>query len=197
MSSRRLPGKVLAPFRGRPLVAHVIERVRDGLGSAPVVLVTSVHPTDDPLAAYARTLDVPVFRGPLDDVFGRFRAALDVHPCTFVMRVCCDSPLLLPTMVRDMAQIAREGAFDVVTTTHPRTFPSGQNVEVIRTRTMLAIHPGELDAHDREHVTRFFYRHPMRFTIKNVESGDANLAEQNDCVDTLDDLVRLEAVGGT
>jgi spore coat polysaccharide biosynthesis protein SpsF len=31
MSSRRFPGKVLAPFRGHPIIWHVLERVAQAL----------------------------------------------------------------------------------------------------------------------------------------------------------------------
>jgi spore coat polysaccharide biosynthesis protein SpsF len=192
MSSRRFPGKVLAPFRGQPVIAHVVAAVRSSLPATPVVVVTSTDATDDPLAAYLGTMDVPVFRGGLHDVFGRFRAALAAHPATWILRVCADSPLLSSKVLRLAVSAACGTSWDLVTTTSRRTFPKGQNAEVIRADALRGIDASEIDDGDREHVTQFFHRNPHRFRILNVESGNPKLAELNHCVDTVEDLQRLE-----
>lgn len=191
MSSRRFPGKVLAPFRGRPIIWHVIERVTHALPELPRVVVTSTDASDDPLAAYCAQLGIACFRGELDDVFERFRAAARERRTEWILRVCADSPLLDEGVLRAVID-AHEPTLDLITTTAPRTFPKGSNAELINAKTFAAIDASELDSEDREHVTRFMHRHPTRFRVKNVESGDRALAEQNLAVDTLDDLHRLE-----
>jgi spore coat polysaccharide biosynthesis protein SpsF len=191
MSSRRFPGKVLAPFRGQPIVRHVVEGIARALPEVPTVVATSVEPSDDPLVAYLSALGVPCHRGALDDVFGRFRTCLDAHPCAWVLRVCADSPLLEEGMLRAVVD-ARVDGIDLVTTTWRRTFPRGSNAELIRATTFLAVDAGELTAHDREHVTPFFHRHPERFRIASVESEDPRRAELSVAVDTVEDLRRLE-----
>lgn len=194
MSSRRFPGKVLAPFRGRPIIWHVIERVRHALPEFSCVVVTSTETTDDPLAAYVESLDVPVYRGALDDVLGRFAAAAIEHPSPWLLRICADSPVLDERVLKAVVAANREGV-DLVTTTAPRTWPKGHNAELIRTSSLLALMSTELDAEDREHVTRAFHRQPDRYKLMNVESGDASLAAQELAVDTIEDLRRLEAMG--
>lgn len=195
MSSRRFPGKVLAPFQGVPVIRRVVSAVERALPSAPLVVATSVEPSDDPLAAYLETIGVRLFRGPLDDVFERFRRCLSQNPCDWILRVSADSPLLDAGVLRAVAE--REGAqdCDLVTTVFPRTFPRGWNCELVRTRTFVAIDPSELTAHDREHVTSFYYRHPSRFGILNVASDNPRLSELNLAVDTIQDLRRLEQLG--
>ena len=192
MSSRRFPGKVLAPFRGRPIIWHVLDRVAHALPDLPRVVVTSTDATDDPLAAYLGHLGAPCFRGPLDDVFERFRLAARAHAASWLLRVCADSPLLDGGVLRAVLD-AHDPALDLVTTTAPRTFPKGHNAELIKVATLAAIDANELDAGDREHVTRFLHRHPQRFQIRNVESGDPALASLELAIDTLEDLHRLEA----
>jgi spore coat polysaccharide biosynthesis protein SpsF len=194
MSSRRFPGKVLAPFRGRPVIDHVVGAVRAALPKIPIVLVTSGHPTDDPLAAYVAALNVPVFRGELHDVFGRFRAALKAHPTQWILRVCADSPLLSGKVLRLAAASAADTNYDLITTTSRRTFPKGQNAEVIRSDPLRRIDARELDDSDREHVTRFLHRHPDRFRILNIESGKPELAQLDHSIDTVEDLRRLETL---
>ena len=192
MSSRRFPGKVLAPFRGKPIIWHVLARVSDALPDLPRYVVTSTEESDDPLAAYVGGLGVKCLRGPLEDVFGRFRIAAAEVGAAWVLRICADSPLIDSRPLRAV-MAAFDPSLDLVTTTAPRTFPKGHNAELINATTFGAIDAAELDAEDREHVTRFIHRHPERFKIKNVESGDPELAKLELAVDTIEDLYRLEA----
>lgn len=195
MSSRRFPGKVLAPFRGQPLIRHVIDAVREALPSFPLVVATSVEPSDDPLSAYVSGLGVPVFRGPLADVYGRFRGCLEKFPCDWVLRVSGDSPLIAPRILKAVAGHVSQPVhdFDVVTTIYPRTFPRGQNAELIRAEAFRTIDEKTLTDEDKEHVTRYFYQHPDRFRIVKMSSGSPELAAMSLAIETLQDLERLEA----
>jgi spore coat polysaccharide biosynthesis protein SpsF len=193
MSSRRFPGKVLAPFRGRPILWHVVDRVARAVPNLPRVLVTSSDASDDPLAAYAASIELPVFRGPLADVLERFRLAARDRGARWLLRICADSPLLDGGVLRAVVA-AHDPAIDLVTTTAPRTFPKGSNAELISAEALAALPNAELTDDDREHVTRFFHRNPQRFRIENVESGDPALANLDLAVDTIGDLERLEAL---
>jgi spore coat polysaccharide biosynthesis protein SpsF len=193
MSSRRFPGKVLAPFRGKPLIRHVLDRLHLMLAGVKSVVVTSSDQSDDPLVAYISSHGVPHFRGSLDDVFERFRRCLEAHPCRWILRICADSPFLDGEVLEAVVSRADDPKLDLVTTIFPRTFPRGLNAELIRTDTLLAIRAEELADADREHVTPFFYRNHERFRILNIESGDPQLSGLSFAVDTIGDLRRLEA----
>lgn len=191
MSSRRFPGKVLAPLRGTPVIRWVLNAVAAGLPGAPVLVATSVDPSDDPLAYYLTASGCSVFRGALENVFARLRACVAEHPCNWILRVSADSPLLSVQVLRRVAAHA-DAEYDLVTTVFPRTFPRGSNAELIRVRTFEAIDLRELTAEDQEHVTSFYYRHPERFRILNVASEDPTPAQTSLAVDTVEDLHRLE-----
>jgi spore coat polysaccharide biosynthesis protein SpsF len=194
MNSARFPGKVLAPLHGRPIILHTIERVKQVIPEQSITVVTSSEKSDDPVAFYVQRIGISIFRGPLDDVFGRFRLCLLEYPCEWILRLSADSPLLDVENLRRVLAFAENGDIDLVTTTFPRSFPTGQNAELIRVDTFLKINPAELSAHDQEHVTPFYYRQPERFHIVNVASGDPRLADLSFAVDTLEDLRRLEKV---
>lgn len=197
MSSRRYPGKVLAPFRGEPLIRHVVRAATVALPPADVVVVTSTHVTDDPLVSYLQTLGVTIFRGPLDNVLQRFALCLCEHPCDWVLRINGDSPMLWPQLVRLFLQEATRFEGDLITTIAPRTFPRGQNLELIRSTTLSTVATRELTPDDSEHVTPYFYRNADQYRITNVESGNSTLSQRSMAVDTVDDLRRLEALTAT
>jgi spore coat polysaccharide biosynthesis protein SpsF (cytidylyltransferase family) len=192
MSSTRFPGKVMASFRGRPIIDHVIERVSSVVPPDQVVLATSAEVSDDLLVEHVRT--VQVFRGALHDVFSRFQACLRRHPCRGFVRVCADSPLLDPEVLRRVIGHPLAAEADVVTNVFPRTFPRGHSVELIKASTFEAVDPSTLPESQREHPTKLFYENPARYAIVNIESGDASRARENFCIDTPEDLGRLEAL---
>ena len=195
MSSQRFPGKALAPFRGRPLIAHIVDCARQsrGVRSSEVVVLTSTDPSDDPLARYVESLGVEAFRGPLNDVFVRFQQCASGRHAEWIARMNGDSPLMSPAILD--AVIARADAnCDVVTTIVPRTLPKGQNPEVIRAETLLKTDATMLSSDEREHVTPYFYRYPDRFRIVSLQSNRPELAAVNLSIDTVEDLHRLEAM---
>jgi spore coat polysaccharide biosynthesis protein SpsF len=192
MSSSRFPGKVLASLNGTPILAHVLNRLALATPLTEVLVATSDRRSDDPVAAYAPTLGVEVVRGPLDDVLERFRVCARLRRREWIGRVNADSPLLDAAVVRRVLEARAGEPVDLVTTVFPRTFPIGHNVELIRTDALMRLRDDELTPEDREHVTRFFYRHPDRFSIRNIESGEEPGSGESLAVDTLDDLRRLE-----
>ena len=193
MSSARFPGKVLAPFRGRPILAHVVERARAAVAPGRVFVVTSDLPSDDPVAAYAASAGIDVFRGPLDDVFERFRQAALTSGADWVLRVNADSPVMSLRILRAVVDAADESC-DLVSTIAPRTLPKGQNPEAVRVSMLEAAAAAALTPSDREHVTAWFYRHPESCRIRNMSSGREGLAALNFSVDTVEDLARLESL---
>lgn len=194
MSSRRFPGKVLAPLANRPVLSHVVERVRRVLPSDRIVVATSTDPSDDALAGYAESLGVKTFRGPLEDVFARFQRCLREHPCSWFFRVSADSPLLDESLLSAVSSRLEGREVDLVTNVFPRTFPRGHSVELLRAETFAGIEGDRLSWPQREHLTQVYYQNPDRFRILNVESGRPSLADLNYCVDVEEDLPRLETL---
>ena len=192
MSSARFPGKVLAPFKGRPLIAHVIARLGQGLPQNRIVVATSTAPSDDPLAGYVQGLGIQLFRGSLDNVVERLQGCLKDNPCAWFFRVCADSPLLDSDLFRTMAAYGDRSDLDLVTNVFPRSFPKGQSLEMLRAAPFEGLPLDRLTAEEEEHATKVYYNHPENFKIMNLQSADPSLAETSFVIDTVEDLLRLE-----
>ena len=52
MSSTRLPGKVMLPLAGAPMIQRQIERVQEAANIDELIVATSDQSSDDPLAAF-------------------------------------------------------------------------------------------------------------------------------------------------
>jgi spore coat polysaccharide biosynthesis protein SpsF len=193
MSSARFPGKMLAPFRGRPLIAQVLDRFRNFNLHSRVVVLTSLDQSDNPLADFvANRCLVPVFRGNLDDVVARFQSALAQYPCEWFVRISGDSPLIDASLVQAMIGLC-DGDHDIVSNVVRRTFPPGQSVECVRSDVFGALNSNDLTPDQREHVTTVFYQRPGDWRLRSVICQDPRWADARMVVDNLDDLRLLEA----
>ena len=132
MTSERYPGKILAPFFGKPVLAHVVDRIRLSKTNPKIILATSEKKSDDPLVYYAKYLGIEVVRGSLSDVISRFVLTLNKFKCESFFRVCGDSPLLIPSLFDKAVTIYDGSNYDLVTNVFPRTFPMGMSVELIK-----------------------------------------------------------------
>lgn len=196
MSSVRFAGKMLAPFHGRPLVASVVDGIARGGLRPQIVLLTSTHPSDDPLVDFVlRDCQVPVFRGELDNVVARYQACLRVHPCDWFVRISGDSPLMDGMLVHRMIDFIEPG-FDMVTNVKRRTFPPGQSVECVRSAAFAPLEAASLSAAQREHVTTVFYEQP-RWRIRSIVCRDPIWAQTRLVVDTEVDLRAVEVFAAT
>lgn len=191
MSSSRFPGKVLAPVNGVPMISRVVEAAARVVGADAVIVATSTEPSDDPLAAFLDSLHVKVFRGPLDNVFARFRLCLEQNPCDWFFRLSADSPLMSQAVLQSIASHAQP-EFDLVTNVQKRTFPKGHSAELVKSDRFASIDPARPSVHDKEHVTTYYYSHPEEFRILNIENTDSEYARLNFAVDTVEDLARVE-----
>lgn len=195
MSSSRLPGKVLAPVLGEPMIGRQVERLRRARRIDELIVATSADPSDDPLAAYCEGLGLSVFRGSLDDVLDRYRAALALFPqAEAVVRLTADCPLADPELIdRVIAHHHAQGADYTSNTLGVRTYPHGLDAEVIRPAVLALAAERARDPYEREHVTPYVYRRPEAFRLAGV-SRETSLAMLRWTVDLPEDLAFVRDV---
>jgi spore coat polysaccharide biosynthesis protein SpsF (cytidylyltransferase family) len=160
MSSRRLPGKAVAPLADEPAIVRMMERVGRIAGAAHRVVATSRDPSDDALAAVCAAHGIACARGPLDDVLGRVAGAVPPE-CDVVVRLTGDCPLVDPLLVdRHLERFAAEQPWaEYVTNAVVRTYPDGLDVEVVCRDILVQADRCATDPADREHVTPWIKRH--------------------------------------
>jgi spore coat polysaccharide biosynthesis protein SpsF len=170
-SSRRLPGKVLKPILGRPMLALQLERVGRARRIDRLLVATSLDPSDDPIVAFCGEVGVGCFRGSLDDVLDRFyQAAVPQKPAS-VVRLTGDCPLADPAVIDRLIELHVARGDDYTSNTLTRTFPDGLDAEVMRFSCLEAAwREAELPS-EREHVTPFIYHHPERFKLGGLSQA--------------------------
>jgi len=195
MTSSRLPGKVMAPVLGEPMIGRQVERLRRAARIDRLVVATSTDPSDDELAHYCESLGLDVFRGSLDDVLGRFAGALASYPkAETVVRLTADCPLTDPELIDTVIEHHHAAAADYTSNTlGTRTYPHGLDVEVIRADTLRDTARVASDPYEREHVTPYIYRRPEIFRLAGVARHES-LASLRWTVDVAEDLAFVRDV---
>jgi spore coat polysaccharide biosynthesis protein SpsF len=163
MGSDRLPGKVMMDLAGRPVTAHMVERLRHVEEIDAVWLATSVEPNNEPLIELAHRLGIEVYAGSEEDVLERHVVIAERSGADHVLRVTADCPLFdIPLASR---LVAHHRATDADFTYVPAVLSVGILVEVISRRALHLVH----ERYQGELITVPIKEHPEEFHIEPLE----------------------------
>jgi spore coat polysaccharide biosynthesis protein SpsF len=187
--STRMPEKVIQPFyQEQTILDLLLERAKKL--NVPVVLATTVNPSDDRLCELAEKHQVPVFRGSENDVLERFIKAARKFKFSKIIRVCADNPFLdhsgLQTLITeysnsDMDYMGFQLAGNKPSIlTHFGFWAEAVRLEALDLTTLLT---SEKLYH--EHVTNFIYGNPILFDVQFIPA-DPLVFSRTDIRMTLD-----------
>lgn len=189
MTSTRLPGKVLMPILGRPMLALLIERLQRSRTLDAIVIATTSNPQDDPVSGLAEQLGVGCYRGSEHDVLDRVVRAAQAAEAEVIVEITGDCPLIDPEVIDRLVEVYRSAGVDYVANVLERTYPAGLDTQVFARELLERVAWETQDPDDREHVSLYIYRHPEFFSLLNVESGLASrYSDIRLTVDTAEDF---------
>ena len=195
MRSSRLPGKVLKPILGKPMLGLMIERVKRAKTIDGIVVATTVNPDDDPIVEMAEKFNVGYFRGSEEDVLARVLGAARHFEADVIVETTGDCPLIDPAIVDKVVSDYRMGGADFVSNNLVYSTPRGMDVRVFSTEKLAEIDMRTKDPADREHVSLYFWEHPEKYNLRNVVTDlPPEVANLRLTVDTLEDFQLIQSV---
>lgn len=198
MGSSRLPGKVLLPLVGAPLLVRMVERVQRARLAGTVVVATTTDPTDNAVADCCAAHGLPCFRGDALDLLDRHYQAARHFGADVVLKIPSDCPLIDPAVIDQVLGFYLEnaGRYDFVSNLHPATFPDGNDVEVMPIAALETAWREARRPLEREHTTPFFWENPDRFRLGNVvwDSGQDFSMSHRWTIDYQEDYDFISAV---
>ena len=184
LGSTRLPGKALREISGRPLIGHLVDRLRQVRGLDEIGLAIGDAPGNDPLVEFAKSEHLPWIIGPEDDVLWRFIVAADTFKADVILRATPDCPLWSADLGGQVLAALHSAGADYAHNTRPGV--DGFDAEAF-TREALERHPLTIDM---EHVTPWMRQH-----LKTVHVQQApELWHLKLSVDTKEDFTRVSAI---
>lgn len=183
-NSSRLPGKVLLPVQGIPLVVLAARRAANT--GRRVVVATSEETSDDGLAEVLARHEIKCVRGSLNNTLSRFVQALEGYDDnTLVFRLTGDNVFpdgqLLDEMERDF--LGRQLRY-MICNGISSGLPYGMSVELTYASCLRQAHASTQAMFDQEHVMPYIRRtEGEAFFTKYANLAKGHLRCTVDCLD--------------
>ena len=198
MGSSRLPGKSLKLIAGKPLLAHLIDRLKLYSRIDEIVIATTTDSIDDPICVLAQEMGVKHFRGSEEDCLLRVLQAAKKWNIDTIIELTGDNPLMELSVLDGLIELFSTGKYDYVANNLKRTYPRGIAAKIFRTRDLEAIENITKDPAEREHVSLYFYEHPEKYRLGNLEAPvELARPELRFTVDTQEDFDFVSKVFGS
>lgn len=154
MTSSRLPGKVLFPVNGMPLLGLLVERLRKVPLIDQIVLATTINQTDDILENFAQDFAIACYRGSEENVMQRVIQAAESVGGEIIVETTGDNPLIDPLIIEQVLLLYLHNECDYASNVEIRSYPIGMDTQVFSLETLKRSYQMTVDPLDREHVTR-------------------------------------------
>lgn len=176
LDSSRYPGKVLAELKGKPVLEHIIDRLKAASEVDEICVAIPSEHKEDSLADALAKMDVTTVRGHASDVLARYIQAAYETKADIIIRATGDNPLVSPEVIdQQVRTLQAEADLDYVITDGMSV---GITTETFTLKTLekldfLAKHPDH-----REHVTLYLRRNPGPFVMRRLDPPE-HLAKSN------------------
>lgn len=191
--SKRFPTKVLSNIQSKPMIWHVINRLKKVKSKKQIVLITTKKKSDKVLLKIAEKNNISSFSGDENNVLNRHYECAKVFDADPIIRITSDCPLIDPNIVENILQFYLKHNFDFVSNAIKPSYPDGLDTEIISFSALQKTAKLAKLKQDREHVTTYITNHPKKFKIHNY-SNSTDLSSLRWTVDRFDDLVFVRKI---
>jgi len=173
MGSSRLPGKTMRETMGKPMLWHMINRLKKSQFIKEIVIATTTKERDQIIREFAERNGLESYAGSEEDVLDRYYQTAKKFGLETIARFSPDCPLIDPHIVDRIIgyYLKNKNRLDFV---HGGlSFPEGVgDTEVF---SFAALEKAWLEARlasEREHVTPYIWKNPQLFRIATVENQE-------------------------
>ncbi|TDX58934.1 cytidylyltransferase domain-containing protein [Orenia marismortui] len=201
MGSTRLPGKVAKNLVGKPMLARLIERLKEAEQVDQIVIATSNKEADDQVVEIAESEEVSYYRGSEKDVLSRYLEAANKFKADIVVRITGDCPLIDPITIDKAAlEFLSSKAEYLRINVNDIGYPRGLDAEIFSLKTLLKVEESVIkeeenkDNHYREHVTFYINKYPDEFKFRAYQPPEELRRNYRLCVDEEADFNLIEEI---
>lgn len=195
MGSTRLPSKVFLDLAGRPVLAHVIERMRRSRLTSELIVATSIAAEDLAIVGLCAEMGMRVYCGDERDPLERYYQAARLYGADHIVRIKGDCPAVDPAIVDQAIGLHLQTGADYTGNTVVRTYPVGQDVEILSRETLEHVWRNAGLRSEREHITLYVPKHPELLRISHLKQAE-NLSSRRWTIDYPEDYQLLKRIFG-
>lgn len=190
--SSRLKGKVLLELQGKPVLLHVINRVKKSKYVDETIVLTSIEKSCLEIIELCAKNKTMVFVGSEEDVLDRYYQAAKLLKPQYIIRITADCPLIDWTIIDDAIQ-----KMDVNTDylgMLSETFADGLDVEIFTYSALETSWKNAKLNSEREHVTLYIKNHPELFKLQDYKSSIDRFGELRWTIDEEEDYKLIKKI---
>ena len=195
MGSTRVPGKALLNLAGKPLLWHIIDRMRRVKHIEKIILATSTSPENDVLKEFAKENNIDFYAHPgEDDLAGRVSGAIKNLPGDLILKTGGDCPLIDPDVLQKIVDLGtNNNNADFVSNRIEWSYPLGLSADLI-SRTAIEWADENLSLpKDRELFALYIRDHNEQFNVIPCKN-DVDLSHHTWTVDDLKDVEFMQNI---
>ena len=173
MGSTRLPGKVLIPVLDKPILWHIVNRLRNSKLIEEIIIATTNKDRDKPIINMAKKYHIQSYAGSEEDLIDRFYQTSKLFNLDIVVRIAADRPVIDPQIVDKVVEFFLENLSDydcVNNINHYQIYPHGLIVEVFSLSLVEKLWKEIKDPLRREWFTTVIYENPQKYRIFCLKS---------------------------
>lgn len=196
MGSTRLPGKVMMEICGKPVLQHVVERVKGSEYIDKIIVATGMGEANDRIREYCTNNNIDIYSGSEEDVLDRYYRAALTHRTEaddLIVRITADCPLIDPEIIDKVIEMQISQNLEYTSNVLKLTFPDGLDCEVFKFSALEKAWKDATLKSEREHVTQYIIKHPEIFQRSNFENNE-DLSSLRWTLDEYEDYVLIKTV---
>ena len=186
---QRFPKKVLYKLENKPIMVHVLDRLKKSKFKNNLIVATSDKSSDDRLVRLLKKKKIKIYRGNLKNVSERLYETLKLKEKYFV-RVSGDSPVIDVKILDKLIEILKNIAIMILSLMFSQKHFKGMSFEIIK-REIISKNMKFMTENEKEHVTKYFYKNSVKFKIKNLENFNKSKYNLDLTLDKKIDLKRI------
>ena len=185
--SSRLPNKVFSLIEGKPLLWHVVDRIKSSKHLDSIIVATTIDQQDDSIEVWARENEILCFRGSRENVLERYYLAAIEFNIDVIVRITADDPFKDYFIMDQVIDAFISDGADFAYNNSPPSFPEGLDIEVFSIDALKVAVDNSQSKFEKEHVTQFFHNNISMFKSTSVTNSE-NLSNLRWTIDVLEDL---------
>jgi spore coat polysaccharide biosynthesis protein SpsF len=195
IGSTRFPRKVLQDLCGKPLISHILNRVKLIKSISRIVLAIPITRENDIFEKIANDFNCNCFRGSEEDVLSRYYEAAKTFKAEIIVRLTSDCPLIDPKITEMAIENHLHSQVDYTAVGFEGGFPRGLDTEIFNFDVIEKTYNEAHLIYEREHVTPYIYHHPHLFKLRFLEAtGKLRRPDLRLTVDEREDLELIRAI---
>ena len=114
LKSERLPLKILKSIKGKPLLSHMINRIKLSKYVNKIIVCTSKKRQDDKIEKLCKDEKINCYRGHAEDVLLRLYEASKKFNLDYIVNITADCPLVEPYYIDQICKTYKKKKFDLI-----------------------------------------------------------------------------------